>query len=482
MTDPFDTPTDQMATEPQTAEEMAADPFDDKKLLEMWKKKKQEAFDQRWILERDWIRNLYYVANRQWIHWDNVQHRWVPKRLSRDVPRPVTNMCRTAVITLRAAFGAIDLGVRSRPVGNTSDAITTANIADEMSPLIHADHDMDRVLRESDFWLLVTGTSMLHMTWNKDKESERSFVPYFQCTNCGTIVEADVEQCPTCGNTSFDKALNEDGSEMGELLGVGSGQTEALSPFEFAVPPHITRFADANYVIRTRWRDKSYYEANYPDVVKTITFGKSPSDRSMQVYKGLALLSDLGRSTVRDIAESTQMGGEGVTEYEFWMKPTSDFPEGVVFRIVGDEQPVILHSPNEGLPGPLPFKDIQGNYLWPFAMSTFEPVGGRFYGYSLLDSAIQKQDQLNQIDSHLLMILQNMSNPVWLMPRGVVDIQEMNGTPGGVIRYNAAAAAGVGVKPERLGGENVPESIYRWRELVVKEFENITGVFDILER
>ena len=72
------------------ADPMAQTPdlFNDEKLLDMWKKKKTEAYEHRWVLEREWLRNLYYVANRQWIHWDDVQRRWIPKRLTRDVPRP----------------------------------------------------------------------------------------------------------------------------------------------------------------------------------------------------------------------------------------------------------------------------------------------------------------------------------------------------------------------------------------------------------
>ena len=163
--------------------EMQPNPFDDAKLLEMWKQKKQEAFDNRWVLEREWLRNLYYLANRQWIHWDDLHHRWVPKRLSNDVPRPVTNMCSTAVQTLRAAFGAIDLGVSCRPVGDSEDAIITAGIANEISPLIHDEHMMTQVLLESDFWMLATG--MLRSK-SPGTRTERLTRPSFSTSNAPT--------------------------------------------------------------------------------------------------------------------------------------------------------------------------------------------------------------------------------------------------------------------------------------------------------
>ena len=46
--------------------------------------------------------------------------------------------------------------------------------------------------------------------------------------------------------------------------------------------------------------------------------------------------------------------------------------------------------------------------------------------------------------------------------------------------YNPHAVAGTSARPERVPGENIPESVYRYRELQVREFEDLTGVFDIL--
>jgi len=40
--------------------------FTDGQLLEMHKRWKKESFDQRWIFERQWMRNVWYMLNRQW--------------------------------------------------------------------------------------------------------------------------------------------------------------------------------------------------------------------------------------------------------------------------------------------------------------------------------------------------------------------------------------------------------------------------------
>ena len=49
----------------------APDPYaDHKKILELIKKRKQEAFSQHSVFERQWQRVLNYIFNRQWIWWN----------------------------------------------------------------------------------------------------------------------------------------------------------------------------------------------------------------------------------------------------------------------------------------------------------------------------------------------------------------------------------------------------------------------------
>src|SRR5690606_18173510 len=141
-----------------------------------------------------------------------------------------------------------------------------------------------------------------------------------------------------------------------------------------------------------------YFEANYPDLVHRISWEKSPSDRSMQLFKSLALSNDLGIGTSPATLGSTGApSAEGVTEFECWIKPTADFPQGAVIRLIGDRTPLLLKSPDEAVPGPFPLKDIDGKVIFPFAFSQYEHVGGRLWGRSALAPIIQKQDQLNQL-------------------------------------------------------------------------------------
>lgn len=471
---------------PAAEEMMAPSIYDDATLITLFERLKKEAFEFRWVWEREWLRDVFYVMNRQWIYYHPTRREWVDKRLQKNVPRPVTNKMAEIVQSLRATFGSINLGVVARPIGNNPDAVAASEVTDKIAPLLHDEHKMTNVLREGDFWFITTGSVCLQISWDTDVRDNKAFVPHEACASCGQtyspkeIMDAG-EVCPTCMTNEFVPAMDETQKPIGEWVSFGAGKTTPLSPFEYALPPNITKFDEAPYIIRMRWRDKHYFEANFPDMVPNLVFEKSPSDRSLQIFKSLAVSNDLGiDSAMNTLTAGGQNTVEGLTEYEIWMKPTSQYPEGLVFRVVGDKSPQILHQEEEqGLPGPIPFKDRDGMPLFPFAFAVFEHVGGRIYGRSALSPLIQKQDQLNQLDSLTQMIVQRMANPVWIIPEGA-GIDHFTGDPGLVMKWNPLSAGGTTAKPERIAGENIPATLFQLRQQYLKDIEDLSGAYDIL--
>jgi len=344
---------------------------------------------------------------------------------------------------------------------------------------------MNQVMREADFWLIATGNACLQVSWDKDTRFNKVFIPHEQCMACGTItspkdIEDNNQTCPQCGAASFTPATKPDGSPIGEWVAFGKGKTTALSPFEYAFPPNVTNFDDLPYIIRLRWRDKHYFEANHPELIPRITWEKSPTDRSMQIFKSLALTNDVGTgSQFAYLGAAGAHPVEGVTEYELWQRPTPDYPKGLVMRVLGDNNPIVMEAPDEGIPGPLPYTDIEGNPLFPFTHAQYEHLGGRLYGRSALSPLIQKQDQLNQLDSLVQLIVQRMANPVWILPENA-GIENLTGEPGLQVKWNVLAANGQG-KPERVPGIPIDASLFEYRAQILKDIEDLSGAFDIIK-
>ena len=468
------------------------DPYQDlAALMELFNKFKKEATEYRWIWEREWLRDLYYVMNRQWITFHPTRREWIDKRLQKWIPRPVTNKMAETVQAIRTNLGAVQLGVKVAPAGDDSESIAAAEISDQMSALIHEEHMMNQVMREADFWLITCGNSVLQTSWDKDVRWNRVFIPHEQCAVCGNVAPPQAiidagNHCPTCGNTQLQKAMGPPDPKtgqptpIGDWVAFGKGKTTALSPFEYAFPPNIVRFDELPYIIRLRWRDKHWFEANKPELLNTISWEKSPQDRSLQIFKSLALANDIGTgSNFAYLGSSGSHTVEGVTEYELWMRPTPDYPKGLVMRVIGDQQPEILQLPEEGLPGPIPYTDIEGNPLFPFEHAQYEHVGGRLYGRSAISPLIQKQDQLNQLDSLVQLCVQRTANPAWVIPENA-GVENITGEPGLIIKWNVLAANGQG-KPERIAGIPLDASLFEFRAQIIKDIEDLSGAFDIIK-
>ncbi len=193
--------------------------------------------------------------------------------------------------------------------------------------------------------------------------------------------------------------------------------------------------------------------------------------------------TDLGLSPTYSASSEGGSASEqdGIVEYEVWMKPTAKYPDGLVFRILGDgPTPIVVHlEESEQLPGPLPYKFFDGTPMFPFAHAAYEHVGGRVLGSGALDVIIQKQDQLNQLDSMILLIIQRMSNPVWLEPKGA-EIQRLTGMPGLVIKWNPLTVGG-NAKPERIAGVPVDAALFAIREQYLKDIEELSGTYDVIK-
>jgi hypothetical protein len=478
-----------------TGSEPISGSYDDAELISMWEVMKHECYDNRWIFERQWQRNIWYVLGRQWIEYQQKYGGWRDKRMSAWIPRPVTNKCKETVQAVRAMFTSINLNVNVRPNGTDPKNVTAAATADSMAPLLHETHLMDQAMSEFDFWLLVTGNAFLHAYVDYDVKHGMITIAMMECKACGTVTEDSkltgaTPVCPACkmaGAANFEPAIDPETGEPAEKqILKGLPATMVLSPLEIAFPNAYTRFDDVPYVVRARWRTKRYYES-HPDpqiqqLAATIVWQKAPQDHSMALFTSLVQTNDLGITPIY-WSEGSGRGGqndEGCTEYEVWMKPTAQYPDGLVFRVIGDgADPKIVHLDEESLPGPLPYTDADGKPLFTFTHATFEHVGGRILGSGALDQIIQKQDQLNQLDSQILLCLQRMANPVWLEPKGA-EIQKLTGMPGLVIKWNPLTVGGQ-AKPERIAGLPIDASLMNLREQYLRDIEELSGTFDILK-
>lgn len=476
----------QAATAPPSAAPAiinSTQPQQDADYLKLFDRCKRESFVDRWRFERVWTRNIHYVNLRQWLGMYDQASGWRDTRVARGVPKPVTSKPKEAVQVIRSMFTATSLGVDVRPLRNDVKAVTTATTATKMAPVLATLNKMPETLHEGDFWFIVTGNVIYHVSF--DDNGKYVGVPFIKCASCGLEVTSDViakagQKCPKCGQSQFSPALDQTGQPRKQYHAVGQTKTSALSLLEVAFPMLRARWEDVDFLIRMRWRTKRYYETHpeLKDYVSKIQFAKTSTERSLQIFQALPFQTEISPISSGAPGSSEE---EGVAEYELWMKPTPDNPEGLVLRVAGDSNPVLLHlEESEGIPGPLPYHEANGDPRWTFHHAGYEHVGGRVIASSALDPVIHKFDQLNRLDSIVEMMMTRMAIPQILKPKGqIVEwLGDSPAMPGLVAEYAPAPGGG---KPELWRGTEVPRSWAVLREQIVAEIDAGMGISDILK-
>lgn len=456
------------------------DPYKNtKELKKLFERLKKEATANRHVFERQWWRSLYFFLGRQWIYYSKRNQEWRDVRLAQWIPKPVTNKIRENGQAFRSTLAAIQLHCLGRPVGNEEKQLVLAALATDLEVPLREEHQMDLVMDEADFWFTYTGNVFLH-TWY-DPDADPVVNPGMECLKCGAPMEAAGPQMggmpPTCqcGSTTFLPGLR-----SGELVGRGKGCTDVCSPFEILVPPNAQSLESAGYIIRQRWRDKDYYEDRFgKDFLKGLQFSKAPNERSLQLFRSLSTQNDLQTGLAAFASGAQPTEGEGIAEFELWMRPTATYPGGLVLRVLGESELRVFEDPDQGLPGPFPLRDSDGTPLMPWVHMQFERVGGRIWGGSFVDPAVQKQIQLNQLDSFIQLAFERTSNPIWLEPKGA-EVEKFTGQPGLVVKWNPLAVQGQG-KPERIAGENLPASLFQLRQQYIQDIEDLLGTHDVIK-
>lgn len=461
------------------------DPAAEAQLRKVFSDVRTSSMEGRELIERGWWQKLLYINGRQWIYYTS-RGGWADKRMARWIPRPVTNICSDTVQSVRAMLSGVELSARIRPEGSDPINSLTAGKCDELEPAINEEHRMQSNFFEADWWTPALGVSLLHPHWDRDDSTHTEFVQSKQCPQCGylahplDVAEGKVEGCPDCGTPAeaFVDGVDQSGEPIGQNEIVGRGATAVVSPLEVLIPVYFQRWADVDRLIRLTWRPKSYYEGR--DYFSEIQFRSTPADRSLQMYRALAMMTDLA-TTPYSGTGATGSRVEGTIEAELWMKPNAQYPDGLWCRSVGGQhgEAFIIRDEERGImPGPLPYRDVKSRPLWPWIYYPYEEQGGRIWARGCLDSIISKQDQINRNDSMVELIMQRMANPIWLEPKGS-EVQRFTGEPGLIVRYQVVA--GTQAKPERLEGMMPGTAHFTLREQYFADAERLAGTSDVLK-
>lgn len=402
--------------------------------------------------EREWYQNILFFLGNQWIIWDTVENRYRKKRLPDWVPTPVTNKFASSGQRIVSVLSRIEPNWTFVPTSDDAADIKAAEQCDAAEELICEENNIESVRQSVASWITYTGNCYLLSGIDPVYESNPDPLP--------PEVEALGEGIPDEIKPMLQMM---DGIEPSQpKLIDGKLYTEVLSPFEAYIDQTIEEFRNQTRILLFNRRSKEYVESRY-----------SVDGKELEEEPGINYLETIGYTT-SDPNISNYLAGmnkiKRVPVKRLYVAPDSKYPEGLYIVVAGGivVEKTVLPKTKQETPKPwIPISHIK-----------FDTVPGAAFGRTPMVDIIQKQMQLNKLDSLIELIALRMSSPIWLLPEGTV-MQGFAGQPGAMVRYSQIGDKAK--EPNRIPGEQIPASIMQYRASLVEDIEDLASTFEALK-
>ena len=429
---------------------------------ELIKSLKERLTRRRWLLERSWWGNILFHLGVQWITYDSNVRRWRQKKLSPAVPTPVTNLFRATLDTVKSAIAQHSPRFTGMPERDDPRSVAAAASADAQLQIILKEGFFQRAKRIMLDWLILTGNSVIEVSWDDSPETGEVQIPFLRCVACQTefspeILSVEEPICTVCGGQMFD-----DGNQFVTRT-KGSIQFDTHSPFETYLDAHIDELADQPclLIIKSYTKEQVYQKWG-------IDIEGSEGFSAGQAYQeNVAALATPGASLPLG-AMSALDRKDRVVVIRAFVKSHKDYPDGCY--LVMTESGKTLERVT-----PYPWVNPMGRKYLPMVHFRFGTMGGRAWGYTPADDLLPKQYQLNKAEGLFTLIISRMANPVWLIPTNT-NPTRITGEIGLQIEYTPTG----GSAPKRDPGSEAPSSLVRYIQDIRNSFDELSGAFSAI--
>lgn len=424
----------------------------------------------RYGIERVWYRNILFYIGKQWIRYDDKKRTWVRPNLPEWMPTPVTNRFASGCDVISSVLSQVKPEILHSPASTRDEDVQTAKAANIIDDIMEDESGFRDKEDKFNTWLTLTGNVFLYTWYDMDPKHGVSQLPIFSCPQCGLKDTADkfgqggVTACPQCGSSEI--------AQTGESVDVAVGKlvTEVLPPFEIYADLQVEELNEQPYILRCSTLPLAVIKQRWGDKAAHVKPQGSSSMLGQFYYQSLAYLTN---TTDSGFGSGTEYGGglqeDRATVWEVFIPVSKQMPTGY-HGFVCDNVEL------EG--GALEYHDSDGRGFVSIIHVKAKNTPKRFFAKSLVDDLVHKQIQRNKLESFIQLAIHRMSNGSWLLPNSC-GVETLSGEPGEIIRYNDSNTAMA--KPERIGGVEITQSVFRWLEKIDKDFEELASTYDILK-
>jgi hypothetical protein len=370
-------------------------------------------------MEQQGYINIAYFAGKQWISWDKANNRLFEPPKEAHKVRFVGNRIQPIVRTELAKITKTKPIVNVIPASNDDDDIKSAHLGQKIADWLFYELDLQEANKELAMWGLCTDIAFMKPYWN-----------------------------PSKGDSVV--------SPQGEQMNLGDIDYDVVSMFDVKIDPTAKKWKEVKWIVHEKPREVDYIKEVYGKDVAAES-GIAVSNIFSAKLKDL---NNIGTETKTDEVKSSAI----VREY--WEKPSSKYPKGR--RITVANHVLLLYEEDIGFGE----ADKTEREL-PFFPFVHIVIPGRVNGMSVIENLIPVQREYNKTRSQIIENKNIISNPVWLVEEGSIDV-EITDEPGQVVQYKKGFAAPKIEQPPVISSD-----VYRNLEECKEEFDFISGQHEV---
>lgn len=409
------------------------------------KEKADEATD--WTMIRQVQVNRAFYRGHQWISWDRVKRTVYVPELRPGEKRYTFNKIKPMVLTLLSKLTKNKVKLEVVPDSNEDERIQVARAALKFLHYQWQDDEMDYKSRRLKMHMLVDGQPALKVYVDKSKGADlpadmdiehlKEFIDLDVLTGKGESGEGEEGEAGAQGSTGHEEYELELPKKTGKIV------TEIVDQMSLKLDPAAEDISKIRWALEEKPMDVQVIKELWgKDVAPDGDIGMRPSFEQYtwleqhKKYENMALVTD------------------------FWELPCPKYPNGRRIVIAGGELLEMSDNPGE----------------FPFIFFPAIPIPGRAVADGIVTDLTTPQKSYNIKRTAEARVLEEMGNPMWIIPRGTIDDDQLiSNEIGGILQTNFMN----GVEPKRVPGASVDGGWQNAMNRDIRDMEDISGAHEI---
>ena len=422
-----------------------ADKDEIKRICKYVKDQFEIAYRSRHEMELEWMQALSFFEGRQWYRINSQARNLASLQDPEEPNRYITvNKMRPLIDGVVGKLTQVSPDARAVPLSMNDKDMAAADEANFIAGHYTRKFDRETQTKERVRWACVTGTSFVKVWWNSKAEQ---VMPFF-----------DME-----GNVTGYRNI-----------GIGDVEEEIVPCFNIYIDPHAQQDHQVRWLIHASIKPLSWFVDNYGDAGKKVKANAQTGQSAGYVDAYLDGTSGSGMGWTQPTSArlySADQRRHAAVVYEYWEKPTAQYPKGRYIICTDD---ALLYA------GIWPF-DKRDEF--PFIPLRWQPRSGTPYGHSLGYDLCPLQLTYNRIYSRAVEQMEKQKDYVIIERKSRIGADAFNVTGDDINDKNRQYRKvyfDVGTHaPQIIRAPGISADLFPFLQVIEKDMADVAGLHDV---